>query len=304
MVDEKRNDLVFIGTKGGELANRIEVTIADVKKFLAPKASDQELYMFVQIARSQGLNPFKREIYFVPFRDKQSGELRHSIVVGYEVYLKRALASGLCEGFKTEFLDRGTDEERARVTIYRKGWKEPFIWEVKRSVVDKKQSIWNVLPEHMTIKTALSQGFRLVFADAIDGLPYTGEEIEAGGLEVQAEFTAQDETPKKETGSISLDDLKPSEEKKGMTGDELVQKLQDAEPVEREAGDDSIDWHKYLDMPAERYSPDEITGLCNLLDYPLAGNDPVGIKALINGKTKYYKLAVERLQKWTKGEFK
>jgi hypothetical protein len=92
--------------------------------------------------------------------------------------------------------------------------------------------------------------------------------------------------------------------KTGMTGDELVQKLQDAVPVEREAGDDSIDWHKYLDMPAERYSPDEITGLCNLLDYPLAGNDPVGIKALINGKTKYYKLAVERLQKWTKGEFK
>jgi len=92
--------------------------------------------------------------------------------------------------------------------------------------------------------------------------------------------------------------------KTGMTADEVVQKLHDAVPVQREAGDDSIDWQKYLDMPADRLSADEITGLCNLIDYPLAGNDPVGIKALINGKTKYYKFAVERLQKWNWGELK
>jgi phage recombination protein Bet len=287
MADEKKDGLVFIGNKG-ELPARVEITMQDVKKFIAPTATDQELYMFVQIARSQNLNPFKREIYFIGYGD------RHSIVVGYEVYLKRAMASGLCEGFKVEVIDGGKDTERAKVTIHRKGWKEPFEWEASRSVWDKKQSSWKVMPEHMLKKVALSQAFRLCFPDAIDGMPYTGEEIEAGGVEVQAEFTASDDKPAKETGSISLDDLT-----KGEVPVEpptpIVEKLKeefDAEVVEPET---AVPWDQIKKIPLAQLTEQNVLDVVNMLNYPLTGADPKGIRKML---PKYLKAAIEKLEAW------
>jgi phage recombination protein Bet len=289
MADEKKDGLVFIGNKG-ELPARVEITMQDVKKFIAPTATDQELYMFVQIARSQNLNPFKREIYFIGYGD------RHSIVVGYEVYLKRAMASGLCEGFKVEVIDGGKDTERAKVTIHRKGWKEPFEWEASRSVWDKKQSSWKVMPEHMLKKVALSQAFRLCFPDAIDGMPYTGEEIEAGGVEVQAEFTASDDKPAKETGSISLDDLT-----KGEVPVEpptpIVEKLKeefDAEVVEPET---AVPWDQIKKIPLAQLTEQNVLDVVNMLNYPLTGADPKGIRKML---PKYLKAAIEKLEAWEK----
>jgi phage recombination protein Bet len=287
MAEEKKDGLVFIGNKG-ELPARVEITMQDVKKFIAPTATDQELYMFVQIARSQNLNPFKREIYFIGYGD------RHSIVVGYEVYLKRAMASGLCEGFKVEVIDGGKDTERAKVTIHRKGWKEPFEWEASRSVWDKKQSSWKVMPEHMLKKVALSQAFRLCFPDAIDGMPYTGEEIEAGGVEVQAEFTASDDKPAKETGSISLDDLT-----KGEVPVEpptpIVEKLKeefDAEGVEPEI---AVPWDQIKKIPLANLTEQNVLDVVNMLNYPLTGADPKGIRKML---PKYLKAAIEKLEAW------
>jgi phage recombination protein Bet len=287
--------ITFTG-KDGELSANVEVAIADVKKYLCPKASDSELYMFVNIARSQGLNPFKREIYFVPFNDKQTGETKHSIVVGYEVYLKRALASGQCEGFKVEYLDAGLDTERAKVTINRKGWTMPFEWEAERRVWDKKRSSWNFMPQHLTKKTALSQGFRLCFADYIDGMPYTHEEIEAGGVEVQAEFTASDDKPAKETGSISLDDLT-----KGEVPVEpptpIVEKLKeefDAEGVEPEI---AVPWDQIKKIPLANLTEQNVLDVVNMLNYPLTGADPKGIRKML---PKYLKAAIEKLEAWEK----
>jgi phage recombination protein Bet len=292
MADEKKDGLVFIGNKG-ELPARVEITMQDVKKFIAPTATDQELYMFVQIARSQNLNPFKREIYFIGYGD------RHSIVVGYEVYLKRAMASGLCEGFKVEVIDGGKDTERAKVTIHRKGWKEPFEWEASRSVWDKKQSSWKVMPEHMLKKVALSQAFRLCFPDAIDGMPYTGEEIEAGGVEVQAEFTTTDEKPTVQTGSISIDDLTPGEpviphtEIRDIPG--LVEKLKadlECEDVEPET---VVPWDQIKKIPASQLTEQNVLDVVNMLNYPLTGADPKGIRKML---PKYLKAAIEKLEAW------
>lgn len=296
-MEEKKetSGLVFIGQKGAELANRVEVTVADIKKFIAPKASDQELYMFVQIARSQGLNPFAREIHFVAFKDKQTGELHHSIVVGYEVYLKRVLASGLCEGFKIEMRNEGTDKEEAVYTGYRKGWKEPFEWAVKTSVYHKHQSIWNVNPRHMIQKIAVSQGMRLQFADAIGGMPYTNEEIVAGGQEVQAEFSAVDDNPKTETGSISLEDLTPAE----SPAPETASSVPEEGTPQLELGSEpetGIPWKKIFDLPASKLTEGNVEGVLGMMDYP--EDDPKKIKPLL--KSGHFKLALARLQAWEK----
>ena len=72
-----------------EVKERIEVSMADIKKYIAPNATDKELFMFMGISKSYGLNPLKREIHFVKY-----GSAPASIIVGYEIYLKRAERTG------------------------------------------------------------------------------------------------------------------------------------------------------------------------------------------------------------------
>lgn len=45
----------------------------------------EQTVQFLQICRAFGLNPFKREIYLIPY-----GREGANTIVGYEVYLKRA----------------------------------------------------------------------------------------------------------------------------------------------------------------------------------------------------------------------
>ena len=53
----------------------------------------EEKKQFVSIALAYRLNPFKREIYAIPYNTKNykgEWERKLSIITGYEVYLKRA----------------------------------------------------------------------------------------------------------------------------------------------------------------------------------------------------------------------
>ena len=93
-----------------------------------------------------------------------------SIVVGYEVYLKRAERTGKLNGWTAGI---NTAENFAWVKIYRKDWKEPFEWTVNLNEFNKKQSTWNQIPSFMGRKVAIAQGFRLCFPDELGGLPYT-----------------------------------------------------------------------------------------------------------------------------------
>ena len=45
----------------------ITFSIEDIKKYICQGATDKELFMFVNIAKSYGLNPMKREIHFVKY---------------------------------------------------------------------------------------------------------------------------------------------------------------------------------------------------------------------------------------------
>jgi hypothetical protein len=85
-----------------------------------------------------------------------------------------------------------------------------------------------------------------------------------------------------------------------MTVEQLEKELENIEPTTGIDEEPTVDWQKYLDMPLERYTPDEIIGLSSLIDYPLAGDDPERIRPLIEGKKKYYKAAVQRLRDWYK----
>lgn len=141
-------------------------------------ASEKEL--FLNICAMNNLNPFKREVHIVKYRDK------FDIITGYEVYIKRAEASGLLDGWNvkayadgTYFSVNGKDipEVIAEITIYRKDFKFPFNHTVMLSEYYRDTQIYKEKPYTMIKKVCISQGFRLCFPQYIGGMPYTQEEM-------------------------------------------------------------------------------------------------------------------------------
>lgn len=155
------------------------LTKETVKRYICPMATDQELTFFLQVCKTFGLNPLKREVYLVKY-----GEEKASILVGYEVYLKRAERSSKWGGM--EVGTEGSIKEgnlKAVVKIYRKDWAQPLIHEADYNeyVQTKKDGtpnrFWATKPKTMIKKVAISQAFRFAFPDEFDGMPYTSDEV-------------------------------------------------------------------------------------------------------------------------------
>ena len=163
------------------------ITATDVKKYIAQNATDKELYMFMGICKSYGLNPLKREIHFVKY-----GNAAASIIVGYEIYLKRAERTGKLDGWK-RWIEKDNIGEKAIIEIKRKDQSIPIRWEVYRSEFDKQQSTWKAMPTFMLKKVAIAQGFRLAFPDDLGGMPYIPEELPATSNNVTSETLEQKE---------------------------------------------------------------------------------------------------------------
>jgi len=143
--------------------------------------NEQEKNQFIEIAEAYQLNPFKREIYAVPFGEGSYRRL--SIITGYEVYLKRAERTGRLDGWRA-WVEGATEEDfKAIVEIYRKDWTHPFRHEVYwKEVVQKKHdgtptSFWKKMPRFQLRKVCISQAFRLAFPDELGGLPYDQSEL-------------------------------------------------------------------------------------------------------------------------------
>ena len=170
------------------------------------KYSDSDINWLLTTAHAWGLDPSKREVYLVTHGYKPT------IVVGYQVYLKRT--AGYCAGwtvkaFHLKRLEDRTDEEPidgtmfkdrnylngciARVLIRRRTGEEPFTWEALFAECAPPtwkadgNGMWNHRPIFMLKKNAVSQAFRMCFADIIGGLPYAAEELgEAGEQDIPA----------------------------------------------------------------------------------------------------------------------
>jgi len=137
------------------------------------KFTEQQKMMFYNLALQFNLNPFKREIYAIPYG---SG---WNYVTGYQVYVARAEATGLLDGWHVESMGNEKGELiGARITIHRKDWQQPFVWEVAFLEYNKNLGLWKTMPEFMIKKIAIGQGFRLAFPNELGGMPYLQEEME------------------------------------------------------------------------------------------------------------------------------
>jgi len=145
---------------------------------LAKSLNNEEKETFLQIAQAYQLNPFKREIYCTKYGTQMT------IIVGFEVYLKRAERTGKMDGYSVKTEGSIKDGNlKAIITIYRKDWSRPYEHEVHYEEYVQSKSdgtpnkFWKEKPITMLKKVAMSQGFRLCFSDELGGMPYTSEEL-------------------------------------------------------------------------------------------------------------------------------
>lgn len=168
------------------------ITKETIKQFLAPDANEQELTLFVELCKSQGLNPFIKEAYLVVYK-LSNGTRKSSIITGKDVFTKRASEHPSFEGLKAGVIvfreNKIVYQEGAFklssdkliggwAEVYKKGFKNPFREEVCIGEYSSNQSTWRQMPLTMIRKVALVHALREAFPEKFAGL-YDESELSA-----------------------------------------------------------------------------------------------------------------------------
>jgi len=169
-----------------------ELSMEIIKKYICPAATDQEAYMFLQLCKAQGLNPFLKEAYLVKF-----GTQAATIITGKDTFTKRADRLPQYDGFKAgiivlsngaighregSFVVNGEELLGGWAEVFRKDRSQSFRNEVSlkeyaRTKADGSlMSNWKSMPATMIRKVALVQSLREAFPDEFGGM-YSPEEM-------------------------------------------------------------------------------------------------------------------------------
>ena len=154
----------------------------EVKQYLAPKATTEEVAVFIKFCQGLGLNPFIKEVYLVKYDERSPA----AIVVGVQAYLKWAARNPAWGGFESGIvvMKDGKAEERQGSLVFpgetlMGGWcvvHRTGSVNLKRVVAlseyNKNQSLWKTMPATMIEKTAIGQGVRRQFPE--DFLAFQG----------------------------------------------------------------------------------------------------------------------------------
>jgi phage recombination protein Bet len=185
-----------------------------IKKYICPLATNQEVYVFLQLCKAQNLNPFLREAYLIKY-----GSAPATIVVGKDTFTKRARSIQAFRGFKA-----GIVVVSNKAVVYREGGLlvkgEELIggWsEVYRSDLEVPVRIEVTFDEYVGKKKVYKnnevvgeevQALREAFPDQFEGM-YSPEEmgIEVDGIEYKSDKPATKEPTLEDT-------VKPGEAKK------------------------------------------------------------------------------------------
>lgn len=138
-----------------------------------------ESLAFSEVAKQFQLNPYKKEIYCVPYMSNVKlpdgswdKERKLSLITGYQVYLQKAEASGKLVDWKVT-----CDKTRAYIKIWRSDRSEVFEWDILISEYDQQNKFWKEKRETMAKTVVIGQGFRMCFPNLLGGMPYTREEL-------------------------------------------------------------------------------------------------------------------------------
>lgn len=124
---------------------------------------------FLRICMINNLDPFKWEIYPLPFT-WSNGITTISPVIDYHVFLNRAEESWKLSWRRIEHKKDGKKIVSSKITIHRDDRKEPFVYEADfddlKTVNTKKTSLWDTKPEMMMRKQMIRIGFSLAFPES------------------------------------------------------------------------------------------------------------------------------------------
>lgn len=133
-----------------------------------------EQAQFLAISKTFNLNPWKREVYAVAYGSGDKRKL--SIIVGYEVYLRRAEEFPQYDGYETEFAGEGANM-CCTCKVYRKDRNHPTGATVFLREYTQGNQMWNTKPRVMLEKVAIATAMRRAFPSVFNGMPYIADEL-------------------------------------------------------------------------------------------------------------------------------
>lgn len=145
-------------------------TIATLVNTVAKGATPEEFKLFVEMCKATGLNPFKKEIWFI----KANNQVQ--MMTGINGFYTIANSHPQFDGIETEIVQEGKTIIKAVARVYRKDRRIPMTAEAYMDEYGKSYGTWKSMPRVMLSKCAESMALRKAFPQELNGL-YTQEEM-------------------------------------------------------------------------------------------------------------------------------
>lgn len=172
-----------------DVGANITVTADDVRNLICPNADQKEVSLFLQLCKSQRLNPFVKDAYLVKY-----GSNPAQMITNYQVFNRRACRNDNYAGIENGVvvLRNGEIVHKDGSAVYKAagetllgGWakvyfkdnRKPAYAEVALDDYSTGKSNWSKMPGVMIEKCAKAAAWRLAFPDDFQGM-YVSEEMQ------------------------------------------------------------------------------------------------------------------------------
>lgn len=172
-----------------DVGANITVTADDVHNLICPDADQKEVSLFLQLCKSQRLNPFVKDAYLVKY-----GSNPAQMITNYQVFNRRACRNENYAGIENGVvvLRNGEIVHKDGSAVYKAagetllgGWakvyfkdnRKPAYAEVALDDYSTGKSNWSKMPGVMIEKCAKAAAWRLAFPDDFQGM-YVSEEMQ------------------------------------------------------------------------------------------------------------------------------
>jgi phage recombination protein Bet len=166
--------------------------ISTIKATIAVDATDEELALFIEVCKATGLNPFKKELWFIKTKRRtwwsQKDNKQITIepklhimtgVNGFFAIANRHPAFDGMEPIEYEYNER-KELIAATARVHRKDRKYPSVarvlWSEYEGTTDKGNGIWDEKPHVMLAKVAKTVALREAFPQELNNI-YGEEEL-------------------------------------------------------------------------------------------------------------------------------
>jgi phage recombination protein Bet len=161
--------------------SEVELSIAEIKNNICPKATDKEAANFLRLCQYMGLNPFVNDAYLIKYGDSPA-----SMVVGKDAFTKRADAHPQFAGIESGVVIQRGDAEpiNRKGTLVLTGENIVGGW-AKVARTDRKldvettvsfgefstgRAMWAKMPATMIEKVAIVKSLRTAFPATFSGM--------------------------------------------------------------------------------------------------------------------------------------